>query len=355
MTAAEKILVRHGGGEYPVFCGGDFCDENAVRAFCAAGKIAAVADENVRKHWREDVIPFAKIEIPSGEEHKTLRTAEMILDRLAELKMRRDGTVVAFGGGVAGDVAGFAAAVYMRGVRLIQIPTTLLAQVDAAIGGKTGVNRARGKNLIGAFYPPAAVFCDSRFLSTLPPREYRAGLAEVVKYAMLGDAEFFVWLEENAARLLNLDGDAVREAVVRSARMKAQIVSEDEREKSGRRALLNLGHTFAHGLENAAGYGVFLHGEAVAAGLVAAAKLSVKLNTGFPAADVGRVIALLKQFRLPVSFSGIDAEEIHRATGMDKKFTAAETRFVLMEQIGAARLREVSADDKVREVLEEMR
>lgn len=354
MNAAETIRVRCGGGEYPVFCGGGFCDADAVRAFCAAGKIAMVVDENVQKHWGEDVLPCSKIVFPSGEEHKTLRTAEIILDRLSELQMRRDGTVLAFGGGVVGDVAGFAAAVYMRGVRLIHIPATLLAQVDSAVGGKTGVNHARGKNLIGAFYPPAAVFCDSRFLSTLPPREYRAGLAEVVKYALLGDSEFFVWLEENAARLLNLDGDAVRYAVVRSVRMKAQIVSEDEREKSGRRALLNLGHTFAHGLENAAGYGAFLHGEAVAAGLVAAAKLSQKLKTGFTAADAGRVAALLKQLQLPVSFSGIDSEKIQRAMYMDKKFTDAEKRFVLMERIGAARLCEVSESEKVCEVLEEM-
>lgn len=353
MTA--EIIVRHSRGEYPVFCGADVCDAARVRGFCADGEIAVVRDENARRAFPGELLNLPEIIVPSGEEHKNLQTAEMILDRLAELSMRRDGTVVAFGGGVVGDVAGFAAAVYMRGVRLIQIPTTLLAQVDAAIGGKTGVNHPRGKNLIGAFHPPAAVFCDSRFLRTLPPRDYRAGLAEIVKYALLGCADFFVWLEQNAAQLAAREADAVQKAVFRSARMKAEIVAADERETGGWRALLNLGHTFAHGIENAAGYGEWLHGEAVAAGLAAAAKLSAKLKTGLPAADVDRIVALLQKFELPTSLCGVDAGKIESAMGMDKKNLAAETRFVLLKKIGGAELRNVPEWSAVREVLGEMR
>lgn len=354
MKADDKIIVRHSRGEYPVFCGRNVCDFARVADFCARGQSAIVCDESVQKHWPQEVAKFPSFAIPSGEKNKTLQTAEKVLDFLADLAMRRDGTVIALGGGMTGDIAGFAAAVYMRGVRLIQIPTTLLAQTDAAIGGKTGVNHSRGKNLIGAFYPPAAVFCDSRFLSTLPPREYRAGFAEVVKHALLGDAEFFSWLEQNAARLMQMEDEVLQKAVLRSVQMKAAVVAADEREQDGRRALLNLGHTFAHGIENAAGYGEWLHGEAVAAGLVAAAKLSVKLGTGLAAEDAKRISALLQKFQLPVSLSAADSEQIANAMCMDKKFTSSAARFVLMRAIGDAHLCEVAAQNKVREVLEEM-
>ena len=352
---AETVLVRCAGGEYPVFCGRNVCSPGRLRELCT-GTAITICDETVQNFFPEDVFADAVV-IPSAassEERKTLRTAEYIYDALAARMMRRDGTIVALGGGVVGDIAGFAAATYMRGVRLIQVPTTLLAQADAAVGGKTGVNHARGKNLIGAFYPPAAVFCDSRFLSSLPPREYRAGLAEVVKYALLGDAEFFGWLEENAAQLAARDAAAMQHAIVRSVRMKAEIVAADERETGTRRALLNLGHTFAHGLENAAGYGEWLHGEAVAAGLVAAAKLSVKLGAGFSSSETERVVALLQKFGLPSSFAGADADAVFRAMVMDKKRMQSEARFVLMQKIGAAVLREVCGEREVREVLEEM-
>ena len=351
----EKVVVRHAAGEYPVFCGANFCDNEMVRAFCAAGVAMLITDETVKKYCAEYEKTFPVYAIPSGEKHKTLQTMEKILDELAARKMRRDGTLIAFGGGVVGDVAGFAAASYMRGVRLIQIPTTLLAQVDAAVGGKTGVNHLRGKNLIGAFYQPAAVFCDSRFLSTLPEREYRAGLAEIVKYAMLGDYDFFVYLEKNAEKLSARESKTVNDAVLRSVQMKAKIVGEDERETGGRRALLNLGHTFAHGLENAAGYGEWLHGEAVAAGLVAAAKLSEKLKTGIVAADVARVSALLKKFKLPISFGGVSLQKIENSMNMDKKFIAAESRFVLINAIGDAQLYAVADKNIILQVLEEMR
>ena len=291
--------------------------------------------------------------LPDGEQYKTLATVETIIDALAADNMRRDGVIIALGGGVIGDVAGFAASIYMRGIRLIQAPTTLLAQVDAAIGGKTGVNHPAGKNMLGAFYQPSAVICDPRALKTLPAREYVAGLAEVIKYALLGDANFFAWLEMAAEELLARESAAVHQAIARSAQMKADIVSVDERENNGRRALLNLGHTFAHGVENAAGYGTLLHGEAVAIGLVAAARLSERL-TQFAAADTERIIALLRRLQLPVNFAGADAEAILTAMQMDKKHTAREWRFIVLNSIGDARQQCVTDMKIARQVIEEM-
>ena len=359
MNAKETIIVRHAGGEYPVFCGFGICRKKSdITKFCGEGSVAMITDDTVAEIWPpggkdggDDNEVFV---VPSGEESKAMIMAATIVDNFAKSGMRRDSTVIAFGGGVIGDLAGFAAAIYMRGIRLIHVPTTLLAQVDSAIGGKTGVNHESGKNLIGAFHQPSAVFCDSKFLLTLPPRQYRAGLAEVVKYALLGDADFFSWLEENAEHLMEMDRDALHETIVRSVRMKAEIVAADEREQSGRRALLNLGHTFAHGVENAAGYGKWLHGEAVAAGLVAAAKLSVKLGTGFPPADIDRIAALLQRFQLPVSFAGVEWQKVEQGMLMDKKFSDTVSRFVVMTDIGGAHVQNVAGWGEAQAVLKEM-
>ncbi|MBE8158460.1 MAG: 3-dehydroquinate synthase [Betaproteobacteria bacterium] len=380
MGEIQKIIVKHAGGEYPVFVGADFAayrarlsgkDKEEWNKYVRGnGATVVVSNEkiwgisktkienifvNANAPWRHPVISDLS---GDGEMLKDWKTLEFVLEKLAYKKIRRNSTIVAVGGGVIGDLAGFAAAIYMRGVRLIQVPTTLLAQVDSAIGGKTGINHRWGKNLIGAFHQPAAVVCDTNFLKTLPEKEYRSGLAEVVKYGLLGDAEFFAWLEKNAAALMDYKttgNPAVQNAIVRSVKMKAEIVGEDERETSGKRALLNLGHTFAHALENAAGYGEWLHGEAVAVGLVAVAKLSEKIAK-FPAADTKRIIALLKEFNLPISFSGMEPDKILSAMRMDKKFTARDKRFVLMNSIGNAKLHNIKRDDmqKVVAVVEEM-
>ena len=235
------------------------------------------------------------IELPDGEAFKTVETAFMVIDKLVAGGANRDTTVIALGGGVVGDIAGFAAACYMRGVAFVQVPTTLLAQVDSSVGGKTGVNHSQGKNLIGAFHQPQVVLIDTASLGTLPERELRAGLAEVIKHGVIADTDFFAWLEQNIAALLALETDAVAHAVQRSCEIKAEIVAEDERE-SGRRAILNFGHTFGHAIEHCQGYGEWLHGEAVAAGMVMAAQLS-----GIDAGDQQRLRGLIEAAGLPCS------------------------------------------------------
>jgi 3-dehydroquinate synthase len=246
--------------------------------------------------------------------------------------MNRDACVAALGGGVVGDMAGFAAACYQRGVDYVQLPTTLLAQVDSSVGGKTGVNHPGGKNLIGAFHQPRAVVADTATLGTLPPRELRAGLAEVIKYGLIADAGFLGWIEANLDALLRLEPEALTRAIRRSCEIKAEIVAEDEREH-GRRALLNLGHTFGHAIETATGYGEWLHGEAVGAGMLMAADLSCRLGW-LEAADVERVRALLARAALPVAAPRIGAARALDLMGMDKKVLAGRIRLVLMRKVG---------------------
>ena len=253
---------------------------------------------------------------------------QTIIDRLVETGANRDTTVIALGGGVVGDIAGFAAACYLRGVNFIQVPTTLLAQVDSSVGGKTGVNHEKGKNLIGAFHQPQVVLIDTATLETLPDRELKAGLAEVIKHGAICDAEFFAWLEANMAALLRRDPEALAHAIRRSCEIKAEIVAADERE-AGRRAVLNFGHTFGHAIEHCQGYGQWLHGEAVAAGMVMAAKLS-----GLPDGDVGRLARLIESAGLPVEPPPIAADEWIRAMGLDKKVQGKKLRFVLLGAIG---------------------
>ena len=275
------------------------------------------------------------IALPDGEAYKTLATMQSILDRLVESGASRDITVVALGGGVVGDIAGFAAACYMRGVDFLQVPTTLLAQVDSSVGGKTGVNHEQGKNLIGAFYQPRIVLIDTDTLTTLPDRELRAGLAEVIKYGAICDAPFFDWLEHNMERLLVRDPQALSHAIRRSCQLKAEVVAADERE-AGRRAILNFGHTFGHAIERCQGYGDWLHGEAVAAGMIMAAELS-----GIGDAEVERLRALVAAAGLPTTPPAIAAENWMSAMGMDKKVQGKRLRFVLLDAIGRSH---VSAD-----------
>jgi 3-dehydroquinate synthase len=273
--------------------------------------------------------------LPDGEVHKTLENAARVLDVLVSNRFGRDSTVIALGGGVVGDLAGFVAACYQRGVALVQVPTTLLAQVDAAVGGKTAVNHPGGKNLIGAFHQPVAVICDTATLATLPPRELRAGLAEVIKYGLLCDAALFEWLEAHLEELLAARPEALAHVVRRSCEIKAIIVGRDEREEHGDRALLNLGHTFGHAVESATGYRKWLHGEAVAAGLVMAAAMSRELGLVSPE-ELVRVHTLIERAGLPTRGAGVEPGTVLEHMGIDKKVLAGRLRLVLLRRIGNA-------------------
>ncbi|MCC7257169.1 MAG: 3-dehydroquinate synthase [Gammaproteobacteria bacterium] len=276
----------------------------------------------------------SSIELPDGEEHKTLATTALILDALVQHRLGRDGVVLALGGGVVGDMAGFAAAIYQRGIDFVQVPTTLLAQVDSAVGGKTGINHPGGKNLVGAFHQPLCVLSDSETLQTLPDRELSAGLAEALKCAIIADAHFFDWFEGHAAALLARDAGALNQVIRRACEIKAEVVAGDEREH-GRRALLNLGHTFGHAIEVCAGYGTMLHGEAVGAGMAMAARFSQRLGW-FAPAEVARVGALLQALRLPVKAPRIALDAFLAAMAIDKKVLGGHIRLVLPRTIGHA-------------------
>jgi 3-dehydroquinate synthase len=272
--------------------------------------------------------------LPDGEQHKTLQTAGWVFDALVGQKMNRDATVLALGGGVVGDIAGFAAACYQRGVGYVQIPTTLLAQVDSSVGGKTGVNHSGGKNLIGAFYQPLCVITDTDTLATLPDRELRAGLAEVIKYGCVWDPLLFDWLDANMAALLARDVDALTYAIARSCEIKATVVAKDEREQN-LRAILNFGHTFGHAIEAATSYQTFLHGEAVGLGMLMAANLSHRLGL-IDAAIKDRVRDILAKTGLPTEAPRVGAGKALEFMQMDKKVLAGAVRLVLLEKLGRA-------------------
>jgi 3-dehydroquinate synthase len=282
--------------------------------------------------------------VPDGESHKAWSTLQDVLTRLLELRADRTTTLVALGGGVVGDLAGFAAAIYQRGIPFVQVPTTLLAQVDSSVGGKTGINHPLGKNMIGAFHQPSAVLIDTDCLGTLPARELSAGLAEVVKYGAIRDDAFFAWLEDNVAALLAKDATALAHAIFESCRIKAQIVAADERE-SGERALLNFGHTFGHAIETATGYGTWLHGEAVGAGMALASQLSERV-LGLAHADTARLVALLRACALPLEPPRLSAARWLELMARDKKTMSGKLRFILLEALGRARVvSDVPQDD----------
>jgi 3-dehydroquinate synthase len=288
------------------------------------------------------------ITIPDGEGAKTLETASGIYDELIKNKMERSNLIIALGGGVVGDIAGFAAATYLRGVPYVHLPTTLLAQVDSSVGGKTAVNHPMGKNLIGAFYQPKAVFIDPETLKTLDGAELKSGLAEVVKYGVIWDKDFFALLEESAAALTaapvpTASGDELVKAIERSCEIKAEVVGADERE-TGIRSILNFGHTFAHAIETGAGYGRFKHGEAVSIGMVMAAELSARLglcNDSVPA----RIKALLSALGLPVDLPELSAEALIESMKLDKKVAGGRIRFVLTAELGKVLLKEVDEEE----------
>jgi 3-dehydroquinate synthase len=337
MRDSRSITVELGERSYPIVIGSGLLGGGFDLSTYVSGPDAlVVTNETVEPLYLEALaanLPgkqLRAISLPDGEAYKTLETVEDILDTLIDGGANRDTTIVALGGGVVGDIAGFAAACYMRGVGFVQVPTTLLAQVDSSVGGKTGVNHASGKNLIGAFHQPRAVLIDTDTLTTLPDRELRAGLAEVIKYGAIVDADFFAWLEANIEALLARDPQALAAAVRRSCELKAEIVAEDERE-SGRRAVLNFGHTFGHAIERCQGYGEWLHGEAVAAGMVMAAQLSV-----CDKALVDRIANLLGRTGLPTRPPAIAAGDLLAAMGMDKKVQQKRLRFVLLRGLGDA-------------------
>ncbi|MFW5815212.1 MAG: 3-dehydroquinate synthase [Wenzhouxiangella sp.] len=352
----KVIQVAHGGGEYPVYIGQGLLANATVWSRHLRGRVLVVTDQIVAEHYLARLKPvLSEIEhkrrviLPAGEEHKTLANWQRLIDELVALGAQRDATVVALGGGVIGDMAGFAAAAYMRGVRVVQVPTTLLAQVDAAVGGKTGVNLAAGKNLVGAFHAPAAVIVDIDTLTTLDNRDYRAGLAEVVKYGAIRDAGFLAWLEQEADALNARLPDTLREAVFRSVANKAEVVAADERE-AGSRALLNFGHTFGHALETVTGYQRFRHGEAVAIGMGLAARLSELLGMA-PVGVADRLIALLARLELPTDLpADVEADRLLALMRLDKKNAADQIRLVLLEDVGRAVVRPCPSDD-IREVL----
>ena len=345
------LNVELGARAYPIGIGAGLLDDVSQFSGAIAGRhVLVVSNDVVAPLYLERVCAtlrrgcgdarIATLLLADGEAHKTLASAASVFAALAELKASRDATIVALGGGVVGDLAGFAAACWMRGIAFIQVPTTLLAMVDSSVGGKTAVDLPQGKNLVGAFHQPRAVIIDTDTLATLPQRELHAGFAEVIKYGALGDAAFFDWLEQNVDALLARDSAALTEAIARCCAQKAGIVARDETEQ-GERALLNFGHTFGHALETAAGYGSLLHGEAIAIGMVLAARLSAQLGRA-AARDSGRLRALLERFGLPVALpAGIDAGRLLDLMRLDKKNLSGRLRLVLWRGVGRA---EVVAD-----------
>jgi 3-dehydroquinate synthase len=341
MSAHRTIKVDLGDRSYPIVVGNDLLGGGFdLSEFISGDDCLIVSNVTVAPLYGERIIGnladknTTLIELPDGEVHKSVATMQTILDKLVLSGANRDTTVIALGGGVVGDIAGFAAACYMRGVSFIQVPTTLLAQVDSSVGGKTGVNHPEGKNLIGAFHQPQVVLIDTDTLRTLPDRELKAGMAEVIKHGAISDIEFFTWLEENMQALLDKDPVALAHAIQRSCEIKAGVVAEDERE-AGRRAILNFGHTFGHAIEHCLGYGECLHGEAVAIGMIMAAELS-----GIAESDVSRLRALIVAAGLPALPPAIAANDWMRAMGMDKKVQQKKLRFVLLQELGAAHVTE---------------
>jgi len=340
----RTLEVALGERSYPIWIGAGILGEagSLLAPRLPSPRAVIVTNPVVARWWVAPLraslassnIAADTILVPDGEVHKTWATLHDVLTRLLEQKAERATTLFALGGGVIGDLAGFAAAIYQRGMPFVQVPTTLLAHVDSSVGGKTGVNHALGKNMIGAFHQPRAVLIDTDCLRTLPDRELAGGLAEVIKCGAIRDRAFFEWLEANIDRLLARDTGALTHAIGESCRIKAAIVAADERE-AGERALLNLGHTFGHAIEAGVGYGEWLHGEAVAAGMVMAAELSARCGA-LPKADVDRLRALLHRARLPVAGAPLGAARYLTLMRRDKKVAEGAMRFVLLRSLGDA-------------------
>ncbi|MFM9970663.1 MAG: 3-dehydroquinate synthase [Burkholderiales bacterium] len=342
----QTYTVALGDRAYPIYIGSNLLtNADLIIPHLAQKRVALITNEVVAPLYLSSLrgtlesagVKVVPIILPDGEQHKTWETLNKVYDQMLTARCERGTTIVALGGGVVGDISGFAAATYQRGIPFIQIPTTLLAQVDSSIGGKTAVNHPLGKNMIGAFYQPKAVISDMGTLLSLPDRELKAGLAEIIKHGLIRDAEFFSWLETNIDRILARDMDALTHAVLRSCEIKGAVVVNDEREL-GERALLNFGHTFGHAIENGMGYGTWLHGEAIAAGMVLASDLSMRLGM-LKSPEPTRIRKLLLRAGLPVEVSGLSRDKMRELMSLDKKAKDGKLRFILLERVGSAVVR----------------
>lgn len=339
----QKLIVGLAERSYPIYIGSNLlgCAELLLphvphkrAAVVTNTTVAPLYLEPLRAMLQSHGVDMIPIILPDGEQYKNAETLGLIYDALLSNRCERNTPLIALGGGVIGDMTGYAAATYLRGVPFIQIPTTLLAQVDSSVGGKTGINHPLGKNMIGAFYQPQVVLADITTLNTLSDQELRAGIAEVIKYGLIRDLSFFEWLEQNMEKLLARDADALQYAITRSCQNKAEVVAADERE-SGERALLNLGHTFGHAIETGMGYGAWLHGEAVAVGTIMAADLSCRMGW-LSKEDVTRIHSLFERASLPVVAPALGVEKYLQLMGLDKKVVGGKIRFVLLKSIGCA-------------------
>jgi len=354
----KTLNVDLGDRSYPIFIGPNLLgNAGLIRPYIKGKQVMIVSNTTVAPLYLNKVknmldgFQVAEVILPDGEKYKTLNVLNDIFSALLENAFDRSCTLIALGGGVVGDMTGFAAASYQRGVNFIQIPTTLLSQVDSSVGGKTGVNHSLGKNMIGAFHQPQAVIADTNTLNTLEDRELSAGIAEVIKYGLLGDAEFADWLENNMDKLLARDPDALSFAIERSCQDKADIVASDEKE-SGQRALLNLGHTFGHAIETGMGYGEWLHGEAVACGMLIAAEMSMRLGW-ITEADVMRIDNLIDRASLPTRAPAkITTDKFIELMGRDKKALGGQIRLVLLKAIGESVVTADYPSDILRESLD---
>jgi 3-dehydroquinate synthase len=354
----ESLRVALGERSYPIHIGAGLLDLSELyRPHLAGGSAAVITNvvvaplylKRISKALEAAGARVTEIIVEDGEQAKRWTSLERVFDALLAARCGRDTLIVALGGGVIGDLAGFAAAIYQRGVAFLQVPTTLLAQVDSSVGGKTAINHAQGKNMLGAFHQPRAVITDVATLDTLPDRELRAGLAEVIKHALALDLPFVEWLEKSIDQLLARERGALVYAVRRCCELKAGVVAADERE-SGVRSLLNFGHTFGHAIEAGTGYGAWLHGEAIAAGMVMATELSARAGL-IPAADVHRVRSLLGRAGLPITGPALSAERLLELMALDKKAARGRMRFVLLETIGRAALHADLEEQQVREAI----
>ncbi len=352
----QNVEVDLGDRSYPIYIGEQLFAQVDIAGLIKGRQVMIVTNETIAPLYLSalrDQLPALQVDeviLPDGESFKTLDTLNLIFDALLEMRHNRTTTLIALGGGVIGDMTGFAAASYQRGVDFIQIPTTLLSQVDSSVGGKTGVNHPRGKNMIGAFYQPKAVLADTDVLKTLPKRELAAGLAEVIKYGLIYDVEFLAWLEQNIDGLNECDPELLAYAIKRSCEIKAEVVAQDERE-SGIRAILNLGHTFGHAIETEQGYGNWLHGEAVGAGMWMAADLSHRLGW-ISAGDLARTETLLRRANLPVRApENMSPERFIELMSLDKKVLDGRIRLVLLKQLGEAVVTDSADPDLLRETL----
>ena len=357
----HTLHVDLGIRSYPIYIGEKLLSSDSLlNNHISSQDAIIISNETVAPLYLDQLTVSLKnkkiqtIILPDGENYKNLSTMESIFNDLLTHRCARDSTIIALGGGVIGDISGFAAACYQRGINFIQVPTTLLSQVDSSVGGKTGVNHALGKNMIGAFYQPQCVIADIETLHTLPQRELSAGIAEVIKYGLLGDIEFFHWLEKNVEKLVLLDTDAITYAIQRSCQCKAEIVASDEHEKSGMRALLNLGHTFGHAIETGMGYGKWLHGEAVACGMVIAAEFSERMGW-LSKPDVERISNLISNAKLPISIPPeLSANRIIELMAIDKKVKDGKLHLVLLQDIGNAVLTSDFDEDLLHKTLAEL-